>query len=108
MTYKYGQYAPDEHLQPYVRLWKPDGSVMADFPATETGWKDAETVTDLLNGHGILIAALKQWMCPACGGSRVYTGYSHNAPYGGPCKKCADTDGLNPVAFASIKKASGQ
>lgn len=65
------------------------------------------------NAHLIAAApdmyqALKQWMCPACGGSKVYTGYSKDAPYGSPCRKCADTDGLHPIAFAALAKAVGK
>jgi uncharacterized protein (DUF983 family) len=51
-----------------------------------------------------LIEALRQWKCPACGGTQVYSGYSAAAPNGGPCRKCAETEGLHPVAFAALKE----
>jgi hypothetical protein len=51
-----------------------------------------------------LLQALEQWKCPACGGSGQYSGYSKEAPNGQPCRKCVDTHGLHPVAFAAIRK----
>lgn len=59
----------------------------------------------------ILLEALRQWKCPACGGSRRYTGYSKEARtkdpqannrFDMPCKKCGE-DGLNPIASEAIR-----
>ena len=52
--YKYGQYAPDEKKQPFVRLWDEEGDVVADFPATKKGWKNAKMVTSFLNGESVV------------------------------------------------------
>ncbi len=54
-----------------------------------------------------MLEALEKWVCPACGGTRVYSGYSADAPNGQPCRKCAQTDGLHPIAWAAIQKARG-
>jgi uncharacterized protein (DUF983 family) len=50
-----------------------------------------------------LLAALVEWKCPACGGTRFYSGYSADAPEGQPCRKCRDTEGLHPTAWAAVK-----
>lgn len=54
-----------------------------------------------------LIDALLLWRCPACGGSRRYTGYSVDNPNGQPCRKCAGS-GLHPVARGAIEAATGE
>lgn len=46
--------------------------------------------------------ALKQWKCPACGGSGQFSGYSKDAPQGQPCRKCKDTNGLHPIAAREL------
>ena len=53
----------------------------------------------------LLVIALRKWKCPACNGSRYYSGYSKNSPGGTPCRKCANTDGLHPVAHEALKEA---
>lgn len=54
-----------------------------------------------------LLEALKQWKCPACGGSKTYRQeWSQKYPDGfeGTCRKC-DGQGLHPIAQAAIMKA---
>ena len=67
----------------------------------------AEPMQEIASMMATLINALEQWKCPACGGSGYYNGYSAIAPNGGPCRKCADTNRLHPVAYAALQKVKG-
>jgi hypothetical protein len=57
-----------------------------------------------------LLEALRQWKCPACGGSGTYLqrGWKHGVFRSEtvPCHKC-DGHGLNPIAYAAIQLAEG-
>jgi hypothetical protein len=51
----------------------------------------------------LLRSALERWMCPACGGSGFYSGFSQNAPEGRECIKCGGK-GLNPIAADVLER----
>ena len=66
-----------------------------------------ESLARAVRDRAELIGALWAWKCPACNGSRFYTGYSREAPEGCPCIKCTDTEGLHPVAWAALTAVVG-
>lgn len=54
----------------------------------------------------LLVEALRQWLCPACGGKKIYI---HRGWRGGtfvneevPCRKCNGT-GLHPIAADALQ-----
>lgn len=56
-----------------------------------------------------MVDALRQWKCPACGGTREFKqAYSQAHPEGitGECRKCANSEGLHPIAFAALAAKS--
>lgn len=50
--------------------------------------------------------ALRQWMCPQCGGTKIFKGYSKGKVFtdvdAQPCRYCKDTDGLHPKAHGAL------
>lgn len=86
-------------------LWymRENGSGAAVNAASEDAREELESIELAREREGKLRTALEQWKCPACGGSREFTGYSKEAPGGQTCRKCADTNGLHPVAFAALE-----
>jgi DnaJ-class molecular chaperone len=58
-----------------------------------------------------LVEALRQWLCPACGGKKTYTqrGWEKHVFVNRevPCTKCNGT-GLHPIAQEAIDRVEGK
>lgn len=110
-----------QHAGPYVRLsgrqWALDNPGKPDWmnPAYCYGPQSAAALAALAaiksappppGPVSILAEALRRWLCPSCGGSKVYT---QRSALGGsrevPCKVCSGTDGLHPTAFQALLAA---
>lgn len=47
--WKQGQYASDAHIQPYVRLWGPDGGLLGDLLVERNGRANARRIVACVN-----------------------------------------------------------